>query len=296
VNKPNYTQLYLCGFLIAVLSLFVNLEQYTDYFLVLLALVVIALGLPHGALDFGVAKSLKLVDSFTSAIGFLSIYLAITALAIGFWIWQPNIALVIFFAISILHFSADWRDALPRIMRISLASVIICGPSLINASAVTEIFTDLFLSFDETTLVIFSMRVIFVFSILLILGFTVYSILQKRYYSAWQLAEWLMLIISSVVLTPLLHFGLYFCLLHSPKHLHDVSGLLNTSVTKAILLSLPFVLLTLIMGVGLYVWLGSGVLSVDLLRWIFIGLFGLTTSHMMLISIWHRSTRRLSSK
>ncbi|MFT5542447.1 MAG: Brp/Blh family beta-carotene 15,15'-monooxygenase [Glaciecola sp.] len=289
MNKLNYTQLYLYAFLLAILSLFINLDQYTDYFLVLLALAVITLGLPHGALDFGVAKSLKLVNSITSTICFVIIYLIVTVLAIAFWIWQPSIALVIFLAISIVHFSADWRESTSRVVRISLAAMIICGPSLIHASLVTAIFTDLLLPFNHAAWVVLGMRAVTIVSILLLLSFTVYAILQKKHTGPWQLAEWSTLLVSSVVLTPLLHFGLYFCVLHSPKHLYDVSGLLNTSVKRAVMLSLPFVLLTLLLATGFYVWLGSGVLSVDLLRWIFIGLFGLTTSHMILISVWHKS-------
>jgi Brp/Blh family beta-carotene 15,15'-monooxygenase len=136
------------------------------------------------------------------------------------------------------------------------------------------------------------MRILFISSIAFLASFALYALFKKKYSNAWQMAEWSILLLSSVTLNPLLHFGLYFCLLHSPKHLHDVSELLNTSVKKTLVLSLPFVILTLVLAVALYLWLGSGVLSIDLLRWVFIGLFGLTTSHMMLISIWHSSKRR----
>ena len=108
----------------------------------------------------------------------------------------------------------------------------------------------------------------------------------------WQYIEWLAIIFSSLILSPLIHFGLYFCLLHSPKHLQDVGVELGVSIKRAVIISLPFVILTIILGAVMYEFFGSDKLSNDLLRWIFIGLFGLTVSHMVLIHLWHGSDCR----
>ena len=91
------------------------------------------------------------------------------------------------------------------------------------------------------------------------------------------------------MLSPLLHFGLYFCLLHSPKHLQDVGVKLHVSIKAAITISLPFVIFTTVLAAVLYQFYGNSDLNVDLLRWIFIGLFGLTMSHVWLIHLWHGS-------
>jgi hypothetical protein len=54
----------------------------------------------------------------------------------------------------------------------------------------------------------------------------------------------------------------------------------------------PFVLLTLLLAATLYIGFTSSGNAIEintaLLRWVFIGLFGLTMSHMLLISAWHR--------
>ena len=121
------------------------------------------------------------------------------------------------------------------------------------------------------------------------LYFVIQLVLSKTRPGVWQITEWLTLILSSLILSPLIHFGLYFCLLHSPKHLRDVGMKLRVSVKRAIVISLPFVILTIVLAAGLYELFGSSRLSTDLLRWIFIGLFGLTISHMLLIHLWHRS-------
>ncbi len=62
---------------------------------------------------------------------------------------------------------------------------------------------------------------------------------------------------------------------------------LRVSVKRAIAISLPFVILTIVLAAGLYELFASHELNTDLLRWIFIGLFGLTMSHMLLIHLWH---------
>jgi len=113
--------------------------------------------------------------------------------------------------------------------------------------------------------------------------------------SAWSLSEYIALFVSSLVLTPLLHFALYFCVLHSPKHMADVGGELKFKLKQSIMASLPFVVLTLLISIALFFHFSSSPINIALLRWVFIGLFGLTMSHMFLISIWHRSiqaTRR----
>lgn len=263
--------------------------------IIALALAVTVLGLPHGALDFAVAKSLRLVNSLNSALYFIIAYVAISALAIIFWIAFPAMGLALFLAVSIYHFSADWRDTMPSYAGIGLAAVIICGPAIFYSATLLTLFTSLLLSFESAEWLIQSMQLIFGAGIVMFLYF-VFSALRdkqrdKQAVGKWPCAEWIALVVSSLILSPLLHFALYFCLLHSPKHLQDVSVKLGLSVRKAVIISLPFVLLTLILAAVLFKLVGTHELNVTLLRWIFIGLFGLTMAHMLLINLWHRSQR-----
>jgi Brp/Blh family beta-carotene 15,15'-monooxygenase len=266
-----------------------NLDMASYNVMIVLALAVTFLGLPHGALDFAVAKSLNLVTSVSSAIRFMSIYVAIAALSIIFWVWVPEIALVLFLCISVFHFSADWRAAMPPLFRLSLASIILCGPSILHSAVVTELFTTLLLTSQAASWVVESMQITFYVGLCVFIYFLLQLSIYKKRPNVWQYTEWLTLLVSSIILTPLLHFGLYFCLLHSPKHLQDVGVKLHVSVKRAIVISLPFVILTIVLAAGLYDLFGTGELNIDLLRWIFIGLFGLTMSHMMLIHLWHSS-------
>jgi len=291
MNKVRYTQVYLCVLLFCIIAALLNFHLPEFYMVVGLAIAVTLLGLPHGALDFAVAKSLKLITSFNSALYFIIVYLAISAFSIALWVSFPAISLGLFLCVSVYHFSTDWRHIMPLYARLGMASVIICGSAIIYSSTLLTLFTSLLLTAQTANLIIQAMQVIFWSGIAAFVYF-IWELLQaKRTLDGLTLLECAALVISSVTLTPLLHFALYFCLLHSPKHLNDVGEELQISVSKAIILSLPFVVLTIALAAILFGFLGVNELHVDLLRWIFIGLFGLTMSHMLLIKLWHRSHR-----
>jgi Brp/Blh family beta-carotene 15,15'-monooxygenase len=291
VSKLRYTQFYISVCTLAAFATLANINMASDNLIIVLALAVTFLGLPHGALDFAVAKTLNLVTTISSAIRFVTIYSAIAALSIVFWIWVPDIALVLFLCISACHFSADWRVTMPFLSRVGLASALLCGPSILYSATLTDIFTALLLTTQAANWVIQGMQIMFYVGLCVFLYSVIELSMRRKYSNVWQYLEWLTLLLSSIILSPLLHFGLYFCLLHSPKHLQDVGVKLRVSVRRAIVISLPFVILTIVLAAGLYELFASSEFNVDLLRWIFIGLFGLTMSHMLLIHLWHSGDR-----
>ncbi len=289
MNKVHYTQIYLGVFLLCIIAALLNLHLPESYMVIGLAIAVTLLGLPHGALDFAVAKSLKLITSFNSALIFIIVYLAISAFSIALWIGFPAASLGLFLCVSIYHFSTDWRNTMPRYARLSMASIIICGSSIMYSSTLVTLFTLLFLTAENANLIIQLMQITFWIAIVVFACFVVQLLKAKFTLDKLTLVECVALLVSGLTLSPLLHFALYFCLLHSPKHLNDVGEDLQLSVSKAIILSLPFVALTIVLAAILFGFFGVNDLNVDLLRWIFIGLFGLTMSHMLLINLWHRS-------
>jgi Brp/Blh family beta-carotene 15,15'-monooxygenase len=295
MSKLRYTQFYIGVCILAVLTTLANLNIASDNLIILLALAVTFLGLPHGALDFAVAKSLNLVTSITSAVRFMTIYMAIAALSIGFWIWVPGIALVLFLCVSAFHFSADWRGSMPFLPRLGLAGALLCGPSVLYSATVVELFKQLLLTAQTASWVVQGMQLVFYVGLLIFLYFVVPLLKEKKSLNLWQSFEWLTLIVSSLIFSPLLHFGLYFCLLHSPKHLQDVGVELRVSLKRAVVISVPFVVLTIVLAAGAYRLFATSEVSADLLRWVFIGLFGLTMSHMLLIHLWHSSNAGISS-
>jgi Brp/Blh family beta-carotene 15,15'-monooxygenase len=261
-----------------------------------LATSVVLLGLPHGALDFALAKSLGFVSSVKSSLLFIFGYMLIASVSVIFWLSFPATALVFFLAVSIYHFSADWRQNMPRYAAFSLAAVVICGPSILYSSTVQNLFSALLVDAEASANIVVGMQLLFAPSLVFFVFFLGQKTTTKNKSSrniSWPSAEWITLLISSVAITPLVHFALYFCLLHSPKHMFDIAEKLNITLTRAFVRSIPFVLLSVLIGLACYILLLQAdvqlILSTVLLRWLFIGLFGLTIAHMLLVSIWHRT-------
>jgi Brp/Blh family beta-carotene 15,15'-monooxygenase len=289
MGKLHFTQIYLAILGLSILALLLNIELSSVVGIAALAIAVVILGLPHGALDFAVAKSLNYVTGVHTACRFLAIYTAVAGASIVFWTALPGTALSLFLGISIFHFAADWRTTMPLYARLCLSAMVLCGPSIVHSAIVVTLFTALFVSSEVAVWIIHAMQIIFAVAFLGFVYFVIAAVINKNIKSGWQVTEWIALITSSIVLTPLLHFALYFCVLHSPKHLFDVSKILRLSFIKVIVISLPFVLLTLLLAWVLFAVFANDAIDTELLRWTFIGLFGLTMSHMMLIHLWHRT-------
>jgi len=73
MGKLHFTQIYLVTLGLSVLALLLNIELSNVTGITALALAVVILGLPHGALDFAVAKSLNYVTGVRTACSFLFI-------------------------------------------------------------------------------------------------------------------------------------------------------------------------------------------------------------------------------
>lgn len=293
MTRDRFTQIYCClcafAFAGAFLSSVLDISLSQELGLIILVLAVTLLGLPHGALDFSLAKSLKLIDSQISASLFVFVYMLIAVLSIGAWVLFPALGLSVFIIISVYHFGADWREETPSYVQLSLATIVLCGPSVIYSSIVTQLFTALLLQMQMAQALVMVMQISFTISAILFSGYLLGVLTSKQKIKPWVLLEYGTLIASSLVLPPLVHFVLYFCALHSPKHMQKAMYSLQFSVKQAFLASIPFVALSIFIAFGFYHWFGSDNLNNDILRWVFVGLFGLTMSHMLLVSIWHRS-------
>ncbi len=73
---------------------------------VVLAIAVVVLGLPHGALDPWIARQHGLMRSEAA---FQGQYLGLALLVIATWWALPGISLLLFLAFSAWHFGQDWR-------------------------------------------------------------------------------------------------------------------------------------------------------------------------------------------
>jgi len=250
---------------------------------VMLAGVVALVGLPHGALDPLVAHKAGLWRTPAALAGFLAAYLLLAGAAGLLWFFAPIVALTAFLAYSAWHFSGDWRGELPLGPRLCAGLAIVSASALLHADLVTQYFSLLAGPRGAAILVQFLPWI----AVPALAGMTIAAARCLRDQPRIG-AELAVLAAAVVVLPPLVFFLLYFCGLHSPRHLlHAAQGLnRNVALTTAIGLTI----LTVALGALLFVLAPPGPLDDRLLQLTFIGLAVLTVPHMILIEHWASRT------
>jgi Brp/Blh family beta-carotene 15,15'-monooxygenase len=265
-----------------------NVQLSPGFIAVSLAGLVAIVGLPHGALDPLVARQAGLWRTPLGLAGFLIAYLLLAGVAGLLWFYAPMLALIGFLAYSAWHFSGDWRDDLPLGLRLCAGVAIVSAPALLHRDLVTEYFSLLAGPRGAAALV----QVLAWLALPALLGMATAAARCRR--DRWVIsAELMVLATAAVMLTPLVLFLLYFCGLHSPRHLLHAAEGLNRKAATATAVGLTVITVAL---AALVVVLGPpGRLDERLLQLTFIALAVLTVPHMVLIEYWAARAASLAS-
>ena len=252
--------------------------------LVALAFVVV-IGLPHGAFDGTIARHLGYSRTLGGLIKFITVYLGLAGAVVAFWVWQPGLALALFLLISAVHFGygdATATNGIARAVQIAAhGGVAVFGISLFHLQQVTPIYAaltngDIMLAVMMTEMFpIFIMPVAALYLIAAIRD----AGLRPR------LVELALLCLLLSVVPPLVGFAIYFCVIHTGRHMRQIWDRVSSHVTPRHILSqaMLFTLASWGGGAMMLWWLDSGNISQDLLQVIFIGLAALTVPHMILV-------------
>lgn len=251
--------------------------------LVILGVVIFLLGLPHGALDPWIAQRLGLYDSTKQKIVFTTGYLALTALVVFFWLWLPVLSLFIFLMISAWHFSGDWNTSINRPLRLCAGTLLLLMPIGFHTDTVSTIFQALSGINGAHLATTLSLP-----PWLLAVAMTLIAAAaaMKR---QWQTSlDFLSLLGLAYFTPPLIYFTLYFCLLHSPRHLFGIFKSATIAEHLSLMrMMITFTLVSLMLIGGLW-WLWSALPpSTLILKLIFISLAAVTVPHMLLIYAAH---------
>jgi len=248
-----------------------------DMSLILAACLISLVGLPHGALDPVIAHRAGLIRSPLSAMQFVFSYLMVVALVVGFWLLTPTLALLVFLAISAVHFGRDWQRKL-QFGGLGYGLLILGLPGLFHADEVVQIFA--FLLFGEDPLL--ALRAL---QLMAVLG-TLLVVWDIRGLSLLRRIELTLLASIAWMIEPLWYFVIYFCGFHSPRHLIPEFLRLEPAhrVTAfAVVLATTILTLALAAVVGSHVEVRYDNLNMLVFQLLFIGLAALTVPHMCLL-------------
>lgn len=236
-------------------------------------------GLPHGALDPIVAHRSGVWKKPVGLMFFLLSYIALSSLMIIFWCVFPILGFIFFMILSAIHFGRDYqRYSHSNIEHLSYGAFVLGIPVIFHQEQVSIIFQFLLFGASPETLTI----LIQVFAIASIIVLS----LNIKHHSKLALVELIILFIAAWILDPLWYFVLFFCVLHSPRHLISSFRLLKPKLKSLGLIVMCFItLLTIVIGMSVVFFLKDDSLMIEelTLQVLFIGLAGLTVPHMLLI-------------
>jgi beta-carotene 15,15'-dioxygenase len=245
----------------------------------LIAVLIVLLGVPHGALDTLFARREYGVRTPLAWAGFIGAYLALAGAIVWLWTVAPTVFLIGFLAISLAHFSGDPAPGTKLISRIVYGGAPLVLPTLRYANEVQHLF-GLLVGPAPAALIVPWLAVVAVpwFGAL-----TACVALEARSGEGTSFEIGAVGVLFMLV-PPLIAFTLFFCGMHGARHILRTVTFSAVSdrrfLARAVLLP---VLATIMLGAA--VWLTVAETSVEgkLLRLLFVGLASLTVPHMVLV-------------
>ena len=246
--------------------------------LLLIATLIFFLGVPHGALDPCFAQKLLAVKGWQGWLLFVVIYLSLAGGVVVVWWQAPLVFMSGFLIISILHFSRDLAPTTAKITALLYGGAVIVLPTLFHFSEMLELFT-LIVHAENAEMIVVALRALawpWVAALAISLCFEV----NKNWRVGFEIFSVSLLALAA---QPLIAFTVYFCGMHSLRHMLRTQQYVNMPVSRLVLTCLlPMLGVSVLVALG---WLYLPVSSYDsrILQFVFVTLAALTVPHMLLV-------------
>ena len=298
INKINFYHSVVFFLLSGSLSIIINRFESLIISPVICLLLILSIGISHGALDNQKGKKLTQLYNIKNSYIFYLMYSVIVIGIITLWLLFPTISLIIFLIVASFHFGKEDTQFLIKNRSVSdlilyflKGFLIIVAPLIFHFTETVNIFKllliqnknfFLFLDYIETNQILF-------FAILIsFLANAYYVINNFKIMNVLISIDFFSIMVLNYFLSPLIAFTIYFCFLHSFRHSISLINELDKDNFKNgayifIKKALPLTLLTSIFFViSLYFLSNYYQLSDAILKVIFIGLASLTFPHILL--------------
>lgn len=245
----------------------------------LAAVAIVLAGIPHGTLDVEIAAAHFGQTGVAGKTKIIGGYLGCAAAMVLLWLQLPELALIAFLLISIVHFSRDWRGGVDPFLAMMVGWALVALPALASPDDVAMIFAALTGSDNGAVIA----ALLGAASVPAALGSLVFAYWAYRHNDRQSALEVLSCVVAALFLPPLVAFAVFFCGLHSPRHMADAlreTGALS-SLKKAAIIAAVF---ALSLGLGALMFLFQGDVPADMgiIRTAFILISTLTVPHFIL--------------
>ncbi len=237
------------------------------------------LGIPHGALDTTFARQRFGLRTPRAWAGFSLGYGVLMLGVVLLWSVAPALFLVGFLVISALHFSGDPISGTPGIPRLVQGGAVLVLPALRHADELTRLFGMLVGPDAARTVAPFIglAAIPWAVAVVVCAGLT--------WQRSWQTSLELMAVGTlACVAPPLVAFGLFFCGMHSARHILRTVIWVRSDERRSVLGAAVAPMLGVAV-LGALAWrLGGDIpLEPKVIQLIFVGLAAVTVPHMALI-------------
>jgi Brp/Blh family beta-carotene 15,15'-monooxygenase len=256
---------------------------------------ILSIGISHGAMDNYKANKLLKIYKLNNKLIFFIIYILISFSVILLWSIYSSLTLLFFLLVASYHFGREdtsflhkGKSMLDQLLYLVKGSLIVFSPLFFHFEETLKIFEILFLSKNILIFIAEEHWIINVCLSLNILGYFYFAF--KNSFEDFEIIflDLLSILILNYFFTPLIAFTIYFCFLHSIRHIISIAYELNPSnfldgfknfVKKA----LPLTIITAVLYLISIVFLSNSyVLNDAIIKVIFIGLASLTFPHILL--------------
>ena len=256
---------------------------------VLLGVLVGTLGLPHGALDPLIARRAGLWHTPLGFVGFNLAYILVVVGVVLLWLTAPVASLVAFLLVSAVHFGSDWNANRALWLRFLAGFGLLSVPALSHPAQVSAAYV--LLAGDGGAVVASVQESLGPLALASLLLAAVVALRHRAHESI----EILLATVLALATEPLVFFLLYFCALHSFRHLRAGFHAERGGGRVSGLIVLVYTVVPIVMVGGALVWLGpGGALNEQILQVVFIGLAGLTVPHMIVVTRENRHRRAVT--
>ena len=256
---------------------------------------ILSIGISHGAMDNYKANKLLKIYKLNNKLIFFIIYILISFSVILLWSIYSSLTLLFFLLVASYHFGREdtsflhkGNSMLDQLLYLVKGSLIVFSPLFFHFEETLKIFEILFLSKNILIFIAEEHWIVNVCLSLNILGYFYFAF--KNSFEDFEIIflDLLSILILNYFFTPLIAFTIYFCFLHSIRHIISIAYELNPSnfldgfknfVKKA----LPLTIITAVLYLISIVFLSNSyVLNDAIIKVIFIGLASLTFPHILL--------------
>jgi beta-carotene 15,15'-dioxygenase len=235
-------------------------------------------GLPHGALDIELLTNAADDGTHFSVTALVAIYVSLALSVALLWCVLPTAALIGLLLLSAYHFGGDWPGLKHVDERLVIGAALLCAPTFAHQTSVAVVFSWLIPSEAASAVA----RAMSWASLPLLLSAAGVICWRWRKCRA-QCEEIIVVAFAATVLQPLTFFAIYFCTLHSMRHLADVRQTLSKlRASTLVLRAAPYAAAAMASCWAGSVFFPNLPVGASLLSSVFVGLAALTVPHMLL--------------